>query len=323
MVTLYTQENLIKDVGTLMDGPRERHVIGGTRTVLLDKDGDILFIAFRGSAGKKDWVDNSHFGLVSLHGEDEKERVHRGFHERAGKILEELVEKLPQNLPKTIVITGHSLGAALSQVVYIQLKDVIMKTRKLSGFNSKIINISFAGPLVGNMDLRNQMGEGQKDLAKSMYHFVLSEDIIPAMPFYQHAYQKLPEPLINFSKSDYYHHIMSHIMVGDGAPAELYQVFVPPLYDQPIYDNDSSLEPYAPIGNYLYIKEDKLYEFPYHMDPQFVAQALISILDVMRKMGPVQALPMPHQKLGHPLVVKLRADHWIKNYSNKLDSFTT
>ena len=90
--------------------------MGGTRTVLMEQEGDILYIAFRGSAGNKDWADNSHFGLVSLHGNEGKEKVHRGFHERAESILKDLLEKIPEELPKTIVLTGHSLGAALSQV---------------------------------------------------------------------------------------------------------------------------------------------------------------------------------------------------------------
>ena len=54
----------------------------------------------------------------------------------------------------------------------------------------KVINISFAGPLVGNMDLRRRLGEDGK--AEHMYHVVLAEDIIPAATFYKHACQRLP-----------------------------------------------------------------------------------------------------------------------------------
>ena len=296
--------------------------MGGTRTVMMEQEGDILYIAFRGSAGTKDWADNSHFGLVQLQGHKEEEKVHRGFHERAESILKDLLVKIPEELPKTFVITGHSLGAALSQVVYIQLKDKIMEARNLKEFNSKIINISFAGPVVGNMDLRRRLLDDDK--AKNMYHFVLAEDIIPAAPFYRHAYQRLPEPQNGFRKQDWYQGMLNMVfqVLGEGkVPDEYQDLFVPPMYEQPVYDNDSSMEPYAPIGNYLYIKDGKLYELPFDTDPQAVAQTLINILEVMRQMASVQALTHPKVKMGHPLVVKLRADHWIKNYDDKLAAF--
>ena len=70
--------------------------------------------------------------------------------------------------------------------------------------------------------------------------------------------------------------------------------------------------------NPLYLKDGKLYELAFDMDPQFVAQALINILEVFRQMGPVQALPTPQQKAAHPLVVRSRADHSINNYDYKL-----
>ena len=162
--------------------------MGGTRTIMI-QEGNVLYIAFRGSAGLLDWQDNSHFGLVDLPGQKGGAKVHRGFHERAERIIKDIVFwgplLTPENLPKTIVVTGHSLGAALSQVVYIQLKDYIKSQTK-----SKIINISFAGPMVGNSDLRRQLGN---DKAKNMYHFDLAEDIIPAISFYRHAFQKLPQ----------------------------------------------------------------------------------------------------------------------------------
>ena len=45
---------------------------------------------------------------------------------------------------------------------------------------------------------------------------------------------------------------------------------------------------------------------------------MINILEVLKQTGPVQALALKEEKPAHPLVVKLRADHWIKNYDDKL-----
>ena len=112
--------------------------------------------------------------------------------------------------------------------------------------------------------------------------------------------------------------LLPSVLGEEGVSEEFQDLFVPPEYEQPVYDNNSSIEPYAPIGNYLYIKDGKLYELPFDMDPQFVAQALTNILEVMRQMSPVQALLSKEEKLDHPLVKKLRADHWIYNYDIKL-----
>ena len=141
--------------------------MGGTRIAVIHQQ-NILYIAFRGSAGTNDWRDNTHLGLVDLPGQEGGAKVHRGFNERAERIIKDVIFYGSLLSPeKTIVLTGHSLGAALSQVVYIQLKDYIK-----SKTNSKIINISFGGPMVGNSALRRQLGE-DKTSGSGHWVFVL------------------------------------------------------------------------------------------------------------------------------------------------------
>ena len=309
------------DLGERLDVPKKRYIMGGTRTVIIQED-DILYIAFRGSAGLTDWATNLDSLLVDLPGQEEGAKVHRGFNKRAESIMKEIVLwgplLTPENLPNTIVVTGHSLGAALSEIVYIRLKNYIQSKTK-----SKIINISFAGPMVGNSDLRRQL---QKDKAKNMYHFVLAEDIIPAMAFINHLFQRLPELKNGQSKKVWYEEILLPGLLKKYqvpvVPGEDSDLFVPPVYEQPVYDNDTSMEAYAPIGNYLYIKDGQLYELPFDMDPQYVAQALTNILEVMRQMAPVQALLTLQEKLSHPLVRKLRKEHDMPNYDVKLAELT-
>ena len=67
---------------------------------------------------------------------------------------------------------GHSLGAAIAQIVHIHLHDE---------FDCEMVNVTFAAPLVGNVALREQLassGAGQP--MRNMYHFVLDTDIVPS-----------------------------------------------------------------------------------------------------------------------------------------------
>ena len=67
---------------------------------------------------------------------------------------------------------GHSLGAAIAQIVHIHLHDE---------FDCETVNVTFAAPLVGNVALREQLavsGAGQP--MRNMYHFVLDTDIVPS-----------------------------------------------------------------------------------------------------------------------------------------------
>ena len=68
---------------------------------------------------------------------------------------------------KTIVTCGHSLGAAISQLIHMNL-DIVLKME--SQFN--LINITFAPPMVGNLHLRNSFNlPYAKNLTDHMYHF--------------------------------------------------------------------------------------------------------------------------------------------------------
>ena len=189
--------------------PETRLVLGGTRCVRRHyPEKNILYLGFRGSASDMDWKDNSHFDLVGLKEESGKERVHRGFKERAAHILEHhLVSLIPQDLPKKIIVTGHSLGAAISQVIYMQLQSKIQEKRNMDVFECEVLNISFASPLVGNHDLRDMLMKTA--IAEGMFHFVLAEDIVPAVAFYKHAFQKLPGTNI-MNKKDAYQRLLAY-----------------------------------------------------------------------------------------------------------------
>ena len=112
-------------------------------------NGGSLYIGCRGTVGLSDWRTNVNFMLVPETVE-KVPRTHRGFTNRSDSIFEELVPKLDALIRRykwsvsKIITCGHSLGAALSQLIHIKLKredfEVKMKT--------KLINITFAPPMV-------------------------------------------------------------------------------------------------------------------------------------------------------------------------------
>merc|ERR1712154_56895 len=139
-----------------------------------------------GSADKRDWLSNIQFELVSLvDGNDGDVKVHKGFKERADNILEELPGIILgfDPLPEKIVTCGHSLGAAISQLVHIQIEEKLDNESKC-----KMINVTFAPPLVGNLPLRSMLNQ---PLARDMYHFIVAKDIVPAVLFTHHLRQKI------------------------------------------------------------------------------------------------------------------------------------
>ena len=89
--------------------------------------------------------------------------------------------------------------------------------------------------MVGNSDLRRQLGN---DKAKNMYHFDLAEDIIPAISFYRHAFQKLPQlssevqafGAAGFNKQLWYMGLLPSVLGEEGVSEEFQDLFVPPEY---------------------------------------------------------------------------------------------
>ena len=325
---------------------QSRFLCGGTRCVKRLK-GDTLYIGFRGSASEIDWKDNSYFSLTCFEGVDGTEKVHEGFKERAANMFMgevNLISHLPQDLPEKIVLTGHSLGAAISQVVYMQFQQAVMEQRKLAELKCKVLNITFATPLVGNLPLRNKMMEGHKNLAENAFHFVLEEDIVPSVLFYKHAYERIPRPskaaqLVGIDKRFILWKILSSGFSLENLPPEAFHIEIPSMYEQPVYDEESqeAMEPYAPMGNYFYIKQAsgnaRLHKLASNEDPQYVAQALVSTLNVLRGIGSLDffvgksimrigasKVPLANRSVDkvHPLLTKIIEGHALSNYKHKI-----
>lgn len=110
----------------------------------LRRDKDILHITFRGSDSPRDWQTNLYFRrLVIPYGnEKSKIRMHAGFiYAYKNDRVRSQLHKAAADARK-IIISGHSLGAALSIVCAVDLQY---------NFPEKDIEVySYGGPRVGN-----------------------------------------------------------------------------------------------------------------------------------------------------------------------------
>ena len=231
---------------------QEREVFGSTRCILQHyPEENTLYIGFRGSADKDDWITNIKFELVAFN-KLECVKVHKGFKERSDNILEELPKKILdyQPMPTKIVTCGHSLGAALSQLVHIQLEEKLKSEPKC-----EFINITFAPPMVGNLNLRNLLSlEAYAKVVKSMYHFVVAEDIVPASLFIEHTRKKI-------HLYDWVLRLVVNKYLGEEnkdlaqeVNEQLGKLKVPET-KQPVFNQERAENQYCPIGNYFYIKD--------------------------------------------------------------------
>ena len=297
---------------------QRRMVIGNTRCVLQHyPSDDTLYIGFRGSADKQDWLSNIQFELVSLvDGGNGDVKVHKGFKERADNILEELptILKRYDPLPARIVTCGHSLGAAISQLVHIQIEDKLEKDSKC-----KMINITFAPPMVGNLPLRSMLNHpfAKRDLARNMHNFIVAEDIVPAALFTGYVRQKIHlydwflRLIIKTKLPSEYQELAQKVMDQLGelrAPGE----------DQPVFGQEEADKQYAPIGNQFYIKGGRMYEMKHDDDPEYVARALIRALDPVDKITARDIPEIKAKGADYPLVKQLKSDHELENYHKKL-----
>lgn len=162
-----------------------------------------IIITFRGSVSAVDWGTNLSANVVpmktpglirdALTGSD-KDRilVHEGFHDYlfdnnriAGqqvydRIIEDIKPLLTmEEAPYGVYVTGHSLGAALSQLFSFQLAG----DRQVAAWMPKPITcISFAAPRQGASGYRAAVEQEEKMGLIRMLRINNEDDIVPTLP---------------------------------------------------------------------------------------------------------------------------------------------
>ena len=137
-------------------------------------------LAFRGTTSVQDWVvDALAFQTdISIYIDDKTKyssaKVHLGFILQYSYFQNSIRNALKDTGGKTpLLITGHSLGAALSAIACF-----LIATSKNGPFASKILNYNYASPRVGNEGFQ----EGFDALISESYRIVNFSDIIPQLP---------------------------------------------------------------------------------------------------------------------------------------------
>jgi len=154
----------------------EEKFAGATNFKFYDVDGtqalsflvsDKLYIAFRGTEPTKIadiWADLKAWQVKSKY---KSGRVHAGFRSALDNVWESVLETVISQSPgRTVIITGHSLGAALATLCAKRVSKLI---------DAKICLYTFGSPRVGNR-------RWAKSFNIETYRFVNNNDIVTRVP---------------------------------------------------------------------------------------------------------------------------------------------
>jgi hypothetical protein len=141
------------------------------------KEKETIYVVFRGTQSTRDWVVDLHFGKVEyICNECE---VHRGFYEAEQSVIYDVikgVDDLKSMFPSfKVVVTGHSLGAALSTLTAVDLMR--------SGINVQLFN--FGSPRIFNSIGAYIVSSLLSDIVRVSH----TKDIVPHVPPMEMDYQ--------------------------------------------------------------------------------------------------------------------------------------
>lgn len=187
-LALYHSQNAYCDPATYTTRTYKGVLEGFVPThALYDKDHDTngyigytssqsrIYVSYRGSESIQNWIDNLDAVLTDypLCGGCE---VHKGFYKAETSIFNEVlteVKSLKAQFPSyNVVVTGHSLGAAMATLTAMDLKNAGVT-------NVKMIN--FGSPRVGNTDFANWYSSNMESRARVTHH----KDMVPHSPMHE------------------------------------------------------------------------------------------------------------------------------------------
>lgn len=137
-----------------------------------------LHIVFRGTDHDIDWRYNLKFFQKKL--DNSNICIHQGFFEKLHddnmykKIENDILTLLLQYTNFEIIVTGHSLGAALATLFSFELSKKTTNLIKL---------VTFASPRIGNYEFKTEF-ESTKHLVH--YRITNNRDIVTAIPFFNY-----------------------------------------------------------------------------------------------------------------------------------------
>lgn len=138
---------------------------------------DTFYFCYQGSNGREDWLDNADFHQVPF----VLGRVHHGFLEQHEKSIDR-VKQLAQGYHR-VIVTGHSLGAALATLAAIVLK--------MESPNRRVGCVPLASPRVGDKEFVQKFNERLPFTPRYVY----GKDLVTYVPLclggYAHVGKKV------------------------------------------------------------------------------------------------------------------------------------
>jgi len=150
-------------------------------------DYDTTFVGFRGSTNIQNWIDNLHVSQIQPY-DDTSISVEKGFYNLFMNLKNDIIKEINDVSTKyktnKLLITGHSLGGALSTLLAFDLLYV-------QNSNMAIQLITFGSPRVGNEDFVSTFNNFNI-YANRVTHYY---DIVPHIPQeflkYRHVSQEI------------------------------------------------------------------------------------------------------------------------------------
>lgn len=141
--------------------------------------GDKLYIVYESTDSKMDWKDNFKFqqkGMYNAGKYGKRVRVHSGFR-RQYHIISDTIYSMAIDLLKEydlskIIVTGHSLGGAISTICALDLRDKWV----LDGI--EVACITFGSPRVGNRHFAKVFNKN----IRTKYRYQYGQDLVCGVP---------------------------------------------------------------------------------------------------------------------------------------------
>lgn len=150
---------------------------------LLDTNGYIgytpsqqtIYVAFRGSESIKNWIDNLD-AILTSYPLCSKCEVHKGFYRAEQDSINNVisvVKDLKSKYPSySVIVTGHSLGAALATLTILDLQQAGITSLRLFNYGS---------PRIGNDEFAQYASNALKDHSRVTHH----KDMVVHSPMHE------------------------------------------------------------------------------------------------------------------------------------------
>lgn len=205
-----------------------------------DSEPESLLFAFRGTDNREEWWDDLTVHPTTFKPQDSRVElsptlhVEEGFDRVYQSMQESLFSIVDAEQPKTIYVTGHSLGAAICTLFAFDLQ--------LSRPEITVVCFNFASPRVGNEEFVKKFSTLPGQTKNPLVRFVNSKDLVPKVPLGFEGYVHLPEDFIIHFESelesvapavwhsaDNYYRVLQQVLDLPGVKAELFKTTPDPL----------------------------------------------------------------------------------------------